>query len=857
MPGYAGVTVWVCLCRELGRLLLHPLHSQKTHPMFKNYLRMARRSLGRNKVFSFINMIGLSIGISASLVIYLIVSYDFGFDKGEKEGDRIYRVVSSMVFSGEPVHSRGLPMPLASAIQKDLTGLDGAARLYTADPMKVSVPLPAAAAKGAETAATFKDQTNIVYANADYFHIIGYDWLAGTAATSLTQPYTVVLTVSQAALYFPGLPPESIVGRRLYFNDSVGTAVTGVVKDLPYHSEFSFQTFISQATLDGTSLRPPFRDFWGATSSSATLLVKLSPGETAAGMEGKINALYKKDAGDSYPKNGNKSEYLLQPLRDMHFNHFYGNYYGRSHLAHKPTLYGLLITAALLLALACINFINLTTAQAGRRAKEIGIRKTIGSSRRQLIFQFLGETFVLTLIAIVCSILLTPLLLKVFADFIPAGVHFDIIREPGILAFGVLLLFGVCLLSGFYPALVLSAYKPVLVLKNQLQAEGGPGRRLWLRKTLTVSQFVIAQVFIIGTLLVTKQISYTLHKDLGFRRDAIGYLQTNERDISVSRRIRLLAKLREMPGITGVSLSSDIPSSNGVWSNEVKYTDGKKDLTTVVQMKAADTNFCRLYEIRILAGADLPFSDTLKGVLINETYLHTLGFRDPREVLGKRLDWGGGKMVPVIGVVADFHEQSLHTPIKPLALVSDLSNEKLISVSLSQEHLSGPALQALLAKMKTAWASIYPADDFDWKFQDETLVQFYQGEQNIARLLSWATGLMLFISCLGLLGLVIYITHQRTKEIGIRKIVGASVAQIIVLLSADFLKLLAWAFLIAVPLAWWGANSWLNGFAYRTGLSGWIFVTGGLIMGIVSGLILLLRTFRAALANPAKSLRTE
>jgi ABC-type antimicrobial peptide transport system permease subunit len=817
--------------------------------MLKNYFRTAWRNLWHNKIFSFINILGLSVGISACLVIYLIVSYDFSFDRSHKDGDRIYRVVTEYVFSGEPVYNSGVPCPMPYAIRKDLAGLNLIVPFFTGNPEKVSIP-----GAGKDGLVIYKNQDHIVFADSNFFRMIGYEWLAGSASTSLSQPNTVVLTETNARLYFPALSQEAIIGRRIYFDDTVATTVTGIVKDLSYHSDFTFRTFISRATLENSSLRPSIWNIWGGTTSASQLFVKLAPGGTASSMERKITALYEKYNGR--PHAGNSTNYRLQPLSDLHFNHHYGNFYGDDHLAHKPTLYSLLVIAALLLLLASINFINLSTARSVQRAKEIGIRKTIGGSRLQLIVQFLSETFVLTLLAVLLSILLTPLLLKVFADFIPKGVHFDIIGEPGILIFGALLLAGVSLLAGLYPAAVLSSYQPALILKNQLNKDSSLSRRAGLRKTLTVSQFVIAQVFIMGTLLVTKQISYSLHADLGFKKDAIVYFKTNYYDTTRSHRFTLMNKLKAMPGVANVSLSSDIPSSNSTTSSEMKYKDGKKEVSTDVELKYADTNFCRLYEIKLLAGHQPPYSDTVNGLVINETYMHILGFRNPQEAIAKRINWDD-KMVSITGVVADFHQKSLHSPIKPLAICSNLDRERVVSVLLGPQNTGGKSLKTVIAGMQGAWSSLYPEDPFNYQFQDETLAKSYHGEQDTARLLAWATGLSIFISCLGLLGLVIYITSQRTKEIGIRKIMGASIAQLMILLSTDFLKLIAWAFLIAVPVAWWGAQTWLNNFAYRTDLSWWIFLAGGVLMGGIALVILLLRTLKAAAANPVESLRTE
>ena len=353
-----------------------------------------------------------------------------------------------------------------------------------------------------------------------------------------------------------------------------------------------------------------------------------------------------------------------------------------------------------------------------------------------------------------------------------------------------------------------------------------------------------------------KQINYALNKDLGFRKDAIVYFETNRQDTVRSHRSVLMQKLRAIPGVAMVSLSSDIPSSNGVWSSDMKFSDGKKEYKGVVQLKGADTNYMRLYQMKLLAGRELPASDTVNALVINETFLHALGFTYPQEAIGKSIKWNNDESAPVVGVVADFYEESLYKPISPLAICSQLNNEYVISVSLAPGS-TGESLKTIVARMKKTWAEVYPEDNFDYRFQDETLAEFYQGERDSALLLKWATGLMIFISCLGLLGLVIHVTNQRTKEIGIRKILGASVAQLVVLLSTDFLQLVGVAFLISAPLAWWGGHSWLQNFAYRTSFSWWIFIAGGLLMAGIAICILLLRTVKAAAANPVDNLRAE
>jgi len=811
--------------------------------MLKSYFLVAIRNFWRNKTFSLINILGLSIGISASLIIFLLAHYDFTFEKFEKDSARIYRVVADAKYDGRISYGNCVPVPMGPAIQKDLTGIELVAPFRTADELKVTVP-----GAGAGQPLVLKKQKDLVYADARYFKLISYTWLSGAMATSLQEPYQVVLTEKNARLYYPGLRYADIIGRSIAFDDTIQATITGVVKDIAENTDFYFGGFISLSTLYTSRLKPDEFGNWGSINSADQLFVRLSPGIKEAAVNVQLDRLLKKN---NPPNEHGSMNCHLQPLADLHFNPNYG-VFDESRQAHKPTLYGLLAVAAFLLLLACINFINLTTAQASQRAKEIGIRKTMGGHRRQLTLQFLAETFLLTLIATILSIALVPSLLKVFADFIPDGFHISVIRQPEIIGFLLALVVAVSLLSGLYPAFVLSAYKPVLVLKNQANASSAQTRSAWLRKSLTVSQFVIAQVFIIATLLVAKQISYGLNKDLGFKKEAILTFRTNYAETAPKRAL-LLNKLRALPGIVLTSQSSDAPSSNGTWTSSMTYNDGKKEIEKNIQVKLADSNYFRIYKFRLLAGAAPPQSDTTNAVVINESYAHLLGFQHPEDAVGQQIKWNGP--IRITGVVADFHQRSLHEVIIPLVIANGIRNATVFNIALQPQNTS--AWPKTIASIGKAFKSVYPNDDFEYRFIDETIARFYTAEKNTARLLAWATGLTIFISCLGLLGLVIYITSQRRKEIGIRKVIGATIIQLIFLLSRDFLKLIGLAILIALPIAWWGSRKWLENFTYRTQLSWWLFAAGGGALLFIALAILCLRTFKAAAMNPVESLRSE
>ncbi len=823
--------------------------------MLKNYFITALRNFRHHKVFTLINVLGLSVGISAALVIYLIVQYDFSFERFQKDGDRIYRVITDMRFSGEVFHNSGVPDPLPEAVTREITGLDASATIYTFSP-RVSIHTAAAAKP-----AVFKNQRGVTFADPGYFTLFSfYDWLAGSPKTALSGPFQVVITVSRAKTYFPGSDPSRAMGRTITYDDSITATVTGVVKDPEVNTDFRFKEFISRATIYNSGLKANMmNNEWGSINGNSQFFIKLRPGTAPKQADNELTQLRKKYSKYNY-EHGDFMSHRLQSLYDIHFNADYSSFTER--IAHRPTLYGLILVAVFLLLLGCINFINLTTAQASQRAKEIGIRKTLGSSGRQLITQFLGETFLLVLISLLVSLLLTPWLLRVFSDFIPKELHFDIIQHPGMFGFLALLLVVVTLLAGFYPAFVLAGFKPVLVLKNR--TAGNTTRRVWLRQTLTVSQFVIAQVFVMATLIVGRQIRYSLDADLGFKKQGIVYFSTpfpwNNPDKEKLTRYEslrqvLMQKIRKIPGVEMTSEGEGVPSTDAGSSQGLEYIDGKKDITAQVQTKSGDSNYLALYHIPLLAGHIPQPSDTMKDLVINQTYARLLGFNDPRQAVGKII--GKNIKYPVVGVMADFHQSSLHTAIKPMAFYTESKWYWCIHVALQPKVAGSDNWKNTLSQIEKTYKDVYPDEDFTSSFFDEDIAKLYTAEQNIASLLRWATGLTVFISCLGLLGLVIFSTNLRVKEIGVRKVLGASVTQLVSVLSKDFVKLVAIAFLVAVPIAWWASWKWLESFAYRATFGWWVFPLSGVAMIVLALLIMSIRTIRVANANPVNSLRSE
>ncbi|MEO5581640.1 MAG: FtsX-like permease family protein [Saprospiraceae bacterium] len=814
--------------------------------MLKNHFKIAFRNFWNHKLFSFINIFGLSIGISTALVIYLIVQYEFSFDRFHEDKDRIYRIYSKIEHPDLILLNSGVPFPAAKAIRDEVSGLEKVTHFIANYDLKVAIPI-----SNQLSPVVYAKQKDIIYTDDDYFSIFQYHWLAGSVQSALQDPFRVVLTESRAKIYFPNLSYQEVLGRRVIYNDSLQALISGIVRDFDRPTDFNFKEFISKVTIENKKIRGQWNwDDWGSINSSSQLFVKLNAGVNPGLIKTQLDEVAKKYKEEDVTQ-------FLQPLKTLHFNSDLNAFDNRQ--ASRPTLIGLLLVAAFILLLGCINFINLATARSVYRAKEIGIRKTIGSGKSQLLFQFLSETFALTLIATLISLVIAPWLLNIFRDFIPPGVSFKSINQPHVWFFLIALVLIVSILAGLYPAMILARFKPVTVLKNQTISGDGQSRKAWLRQTLTVTQFVITQVILISTLILAKQINYSLHKDLGYKKDAIVFLNT-ERDIFLNekdtRRFVLMERLKSLPDIEQISLGSAPPASSKYNVRTLKFLKGDQIVETNVETKTADLEYFDLYKMKMIAGRNFLPSDTVKEFIINETYANVLGFTNPVDALGKLIEQRR-KKYPIVGVLADFQVKSTHDPIKPLAYTSDLANSYTIHMALRPRGNDPLAWQKVLDKTAKIYKEIYPSDEFKYTFFDESIAEFYKPEQDMIRLLKWAAGICILISCLGLLGLVIHVTTQRTKEIGVRKILGASVGQLVTLLSKDFIALVIIAFIIAAPIAWWALHRWLADFAYRVDIGWFVFAVVGIAAVLIAMLTVSYQAIRTAVMSPVTSLRHE
>lgn len=807
--------------------------------MLKNFVIIAWRNLLRNKLHSLINVAGLCIGIAACLVIYLIVSHEFSFNKGFAGYDKIYRIHSSFsgLFSGL---NRGVPTATAGVVDKDFTGLTAVApiHVYTS---KIQIP-------GKPEKKEIEKREGVVIASSEFFKVFdAYEWLAGSAS-GLDEPFQVVLTKSRANLYFGPGEASSFIGREVIYRDSLSVSVAGIVNDLPFNSDIDFHDFISFPTIEKSWIgKNILLDDWTSVNSSSQLFVRLDDATPPAQLEAQLPILAKayKDKSSFDAEN----KFTIQPLSDLHFGTSTGIFdYSRTP-AHLPTLTTLIIVAFLLIIIGAINFINLETAIALRRAKEVGVRKVMGSTQSTLVLQFLFESLGITLVAVLLALPLTEFALYYFKEFMPSGVTLDIVKL--LPALGIILVV-VSFFAGLYPAFVLSSFLPVVALKNQFSIAGRNASSVMLRKSLIVFQFTIAQVLIIATLIVGTQINFMLTKDLGFKRDAIVYFDVPWRE-PIEKATVLKNELNNLSSVASISRSSDTPTAEGWSSSIITYTD-KEEIKLSAYRKFGDPAYLPMYGIQLLAGRNVSASDTIKELIINETMMKQLGIRNPQEAIGKEIEYSQVK-VPIVGVVKDFHIQSLHNKVEPVMIGDESGNFTCFNIQLknTDDHRLGESMAAI----EKAWKKVYPESTLDIKFLDDTVRNLYETEMRTSKLSSTAMMLAIFISCLGLFGLASFTSNQRTKEIGIRKVLGATAQSIVLLLSKDFIFLVLLAFALAAPIAWVGGNLWLQDFAYHTTISYWLFIVTALSAVLLAFATVSYKTLKAAHHNPVESLRSE
>jgi ABC-type antimicrobial peptide transport system permease subunit len=809
--------------------------------MFGNSLKITLRHLWRNRLFTILNVLGLSIGISACLIIGRILSFEFNYDNKQVNDNTIYRVVSRFESEGKESGNGGVPVPLAEYIETNIPGAELTVPIF--DNWKQSVKIPG----GKNKFQTFDSPEKLVSTTGDYFRLISYDWLAGNISKSLDAPGKVVLTKSRAEKYFPGLSPEKVLGKTILYDDTIAVHVSGIVADLDYPNSFVGQEFFAvPETMEMNG--------WGGVSSNNMLYTKLGPGISQHKVLQQINAISSQKAAQEMEMYNYKRWHELIPLNQVHFA---TEYVDHSPKASKNILYGLTVIAVFLLLLASINYINLTTAQIPQRAKEIGIRKTLGSSRIHLLGQFLLETFAISLVAVCLSGGITIWALGFFQDLIPEGMDHYRNYQQMILYLAVLILV-ITIISGLYPGWLIMKVEAVNSMKGQLTS-AVPKNGFNFRKGLIVFQFMIAQLFLIGTLIISEQLHFLLNQEMGFNKEAVIMIEVPwnllELKAYKNRHFTMADELSRQNEIEKVALGNP-PMSQSFSSNNFIYTNEKGEkIQRNVFIKNADTALINFYKIPVIAGRQFNPSDTASEYLLNETAARAFGFQSAPDAIGKIIYSTSGAGLPVVGIVKDFHIGPFYQKIEPVIITQNKTNLSTFNIRLSSKD---PATwKSSIEKIRLVWNTMYPGQPFDYKFYDSTIQEMYKSELSLSRIINLSTLVALFIGCLGLFGLSTLTSFQRVKEIGIRKVLGATTANIVTLLSKDFVKLVVLAIILASPIAWYAMNQWLLNFAYKIRIEWWVFVSTGLCALLVALLTVGYQSIKAALINPVISLKSE
>lgn len=820
------------------------LTNERSNPiiflMFKNYFKTALRNLSRKKAYSLLNIIGLALGIGCSLVIYKVIMFEKSFDKHQENYDKIYRVGNNSIRPSGTEKGMGTPHPVGPAIVEDFPEITEVTRTnyVYGDQMNV---------REGDKMKKFLYEEGVVFVENSFFKVFTVEFKAGDPKTALTEPNTVVITESESRKLFglgEGAEVEAM-GKTVNYGNKKDFKVVGIMEDPVEETNFQFTLLFEYSSQE--EINPYFRGGkeWNSTSSNTNTYLLVNDGFDAVVFDDKMIAFV-----DKYYEEGEskRRRFVSQPLSAIHFDDEYGNY---TYSTSKELILALSFIAAFLVLTACINFINLATAQAANRSKEIGIRKAIGGYTRQLVIQFFSEISVISFLSVLMSLAVAEFMFVQLEDIIGTRLRLDLFADPSTVWFLLVLFVGVSFLSGFYPSILLSRMNTVLALKNKINARSHSGG-LNLRKTLVIAQFTISQFLIIGTVIISAQMDYFLSKDLGFEKEAIVKTYLPERDVTKSDRFK--QQLLTDPSIVDITFALSAPTGNSNSHSNFNYAplDSEEDYNA--SFKCSDERYMDVYGLELLAGRNFIKNDSNGYVIINERTANLMGFGDNYEgAVGEALStgWGGDKKI--IGVMNDFHSQNLSEDLGYVFLI----HEPEVFYEIAFKTAPNSNAKQAISHFETAWEMVYPEYVIDWSFYDEELASRYEQEQNIAALMNTFTIVSILIGCLGLYGLISFIAANRTKEVGIRKVLGASVFGIIQKFTMEVLVLVGIAFAVAAPLAYLLLNEWLSSYTFRIEIGIQFFVVAFFATLVVAVLTVSYRTISTALINPARTLKDE
>ncbi len=795
------------------------------------------RSLWRHKSFTIINLLGLSVGIAAVVVIFLIVRYEKSFDSFHSDSSKLYRIVRKIERADGIAHHAVVPYPTARFLREEQQGIV-ATQIHFSSFMSV----------GIGSAAPIEEK-NIVFADSLFFKVLNYGgvedfFVAGNPNTALSQPGQAILTESTAHRYFG---KQDVIGQLLRLDNKVDVEVVGVVKDLPPTSHLPFGMLVSFSTLNSELMYGSDPNNWGFINHGFAY-VRLGENTSRASVENALQGIMKKN---EVPGNPNKASMHLQPLAQIHFDPNFEDS-NKTHTVSPIYLTMLMLLAGFIMMIACVNYINLSTSLAFTKSKEVGIKKTLGASKGQLFFHYMLETFTLTVSAALFGSMLAVGFLPLVNQILNKSISISPLLElPFLLgAFGAILL--ISFISGAYPALVLSGFNPITSLKNQLAMPGKSS--VLLSKGLVVFQFATAIALIICTILIARQMQYFQNKEMGFNKEAVVEVRLPERDTVKLERFKSM--LQRKDGIAHFSFCLGAPISDYAFEVVMKAPELAQHVEHIATVIPCDRGYLETYQLELLAGRWLLPSEEINigsAVVVNRTLANTLGYTNPEDAIGKTIELTLDGIRPtIVGVTEDFHTASLHETINSVAMTPFPYFHLGVGI-----RLSGADMGETLAAIEESWKQVYPGEMYEMNFVDETLATQYEQEVRDYQLFKAFSVISIFICCIGLWGLIAFVVVRKTKEIGIRRVLGASVSGIMLLLSKDFLKLVVIALLIASPVSAYFMHQWLQDFAYRIDISWWVFALAGLLALMIAFTTISYQAFKAAMANPVKSIKVE
>ncbi|QEC65979.1 FtsX-like permease family protein [Panacibacter ginsenosidivorans] len=813
--------------------------------MVKNYFKIAFRNLWKNKGYSTINILGLAIGLATCLLITLYVTDELSYDRYNVNADRIYRINADIRFGGGDLHMTQTSDMMGQVLKKDYPQVEEYTRIYGNEGAKLIK-------KGNE----FITEKNIAYVDSTFFNVFTLPAIEGDAKTALNQPNTVVITASTAKKYFNS---TNVLGKTIEVKNGETTTpfkITAVIKDIPHNSHFQLDFMLSMKNADYQ---------WGQyTSHNFNTYLLLKKGTDYKAFEKSfeqyitkyvlpyVQQFIKINSMDEFRKSGNKLEYSLIPLTKIHL---YSDYsFELSPSGNIQYVYIFSAVALFILIIACINFMNLSTARSASRAKEVGIRKVLGTERKTLIAQFLVESTITAFISLIIAVAIAYFVLPLFNDVAAKSLSVKDLLNIHILPFLILVPFVVGLLAGSYPALFLSGFKPIVVLKGSANTGF---KKSNLRNVLVVFQFATSVMLIIGTIIVYSQLHYIQTTKLGFSKDQVLVV---DGAYALNNNVQAFKNdVLAMNGVSSATVSAYLPVTNSSRSDNTYSKEAVMDFKNGIDMQTwrIDYDYIKTMGMEIVKGRNFSkeFGSDSSAMLITETTAKLLGYSDP---IGKMMYvpsniQGDNSMIPIkiIGVVKDFHFESLRQNIGPLCMLLGNSTG-LISFKINVANADG-----LIKQIENKWKAMAPGMPFSYRFMDDSFNEMYRSEQRAGYIAITFAVLAIVIACLGLFGLVTYMAEQRTKEIGIRKVLGASTGNVVTMLSKDFLVLVIIACVIAFPVAWLAMSNWLKDYAYRINIEWWVFFVAGFTALAIALITVSFQAIKAALANPVKSLRTE